>query len=411
VKKILLIIAVTFVASVIHVDPSMGIPAWARKYKAACSTCHSMVPYLNDYGRTFKRQGYTPEPGDFSDALEVSNGLVLENVPPISVRFKSKLAIIPDDGDGTTNDIQALDAMHEVELLVGGRVSRDFSGWAEFEFEDEDGFNAPGLGSAMLVYTNSDEFNVSAGFAPLFWASPYNSYSDMRRLTLGSHLQPYNWKSANGNVKDERLRKSVQQVNVYGTLGEKVFYVGGLASARSYDGATNLTGQRPRTGFGSVVFQAAPEVAIGGFVVAGKEGDAGDNDTAKFTRFGGTLDGDALDDKLVYEAMFAVFRDDDERADSTGATPGSIDNNLLHASVTYAFSAVDDHPFVVGQMTFDRWENNTQTVDMSYSSLVGAISLYVRENVRITGEYHAEVDVPNNGNKAKEFILGGDIAF
>src|SRR5580704_336910 len=36
----------------------MAIPAFARKYKTACATCHNNWPELNDFGRAFKANGF-----------------------------------------------------------------------------------------------------------------------------------------------------------------------------------------------------------------------------------------------------------------------------------------------------------------------------------------------------------------
>src|ERR1035438_3215069 len=39
--------------------PSLhAIPAFARKYKTACATCHNNWPELNDFGRAFKLNGF-----------------------------------------------------------------------------------------------------------------------------------------------------------------------------------------------------------------------------------------------------------------------------------------------------------------------------------------------------------------
>src|SRR5579859_7150755 len=35
-----------------------AIPAFARKYQTACSTCHSNYPELNDFGEAFKKNGF-----------------------------------------------------------------------------------------------------------------------------------------------------------------------------------------------------------------------------------------------------------------------------------------------------------------------------------------------------------------
>jgi hypothetical protein len=40
------------------VQPALGIPAFARKYGLPCSACHAAWPQLNNFGQTFKDNGY-----------------------------------------------------------------------------------------------------------------------------------------------------------------------------------------------------------------------------------------------------------------------------------------------------------------------------------------------------------------
>jgi len=35
-----------------------AIPAFARKYKTSCATCHNGFPKLNAFGESFRRNGY-----------------------------------------------------------------------------------------------------------------------------------------------------------------------------------------------------------------------------------------------------------------------------------------------------------------------------------------------------------------
>ena len=39
-------------------DPAAAIPAFARKYNASCSLCHSTVPRLNAFGEDFAANGF-----------------------------------------------------------------------------------------------------------------------------------------------------------------------------------------------------------------------------------------------------------------------------------------------------------------------------------------------------------------
>src|SRR5258708_21710803 len=40
------------------VTPSSAIPAFARKYGLRCTSCHESWPVLNDFGRSFRDNGY-----------------------------------------------------------------------------------------------------------------------------------------------------------------------------------------------------------------------------------------------------------------------------------------------------------------------------------------------------------------
>jgi len=44
--------------SLLAVQPAYGIPAFARKYGLPCSACHEAWPMLNNFGQTFKDNGY-----------------------------------------------------------------------------------------------------------------------------------------------------------------------------------------------------------------------------------------------------------------------------------------------------------------------------------------------------------------
>jgi thiol-disulfide isomerase/thioredoxin len=51
-------ILMTALAVLVTVDVGYGIPAFSRKYKTSCSTCHYAAPMLNGFGKAFKNNGY-----------------------------------------------------------------------------------------------------------------------------------------------------------------------------------------------------------------------------------------------------------------------------------------------------------------------------------------------------------------
>src|SRR6516225_9920223 len=46
-----------------------AVPAFARKYKTSCVTCHTIFPKLNPFGEQFRRNGYR-FPGVDSDSVK-----------------------------------------------------------------------------------------------------------------------------------------------------------------------------------------------------------------------------------------------------------------------------------------------------------------------------------------------------
>src|SRR3989441_13213767 len=55
-KSTLWLFFVVFIASTSQ--PAFAIPAFARKYGMPCSACHEAWPKLNNFGQTFKDNGY-----------------------------------------------------------------------------------------------------------------------------------------------------------------------------------------------------------------------------------------------------------------------------------------------------------------------------------------------------------------
>jgi hypothetical protein len=79
--KVILRLAVFAVVMFVFVSPASAIPAFARKYSLRCTACHEAWPVLNDFGRSFRDNGYqlrlgkddtvTAEPGYWPVAVHI----------------------------------------------------------------------------------------------------------------------------------------------------------------------------------------------------------------------------------------------------------------------------------------------------------------------------------------------------
>ena len=86
-KKMLLLGIVLFALMQIVREESYAIPAFARKYKTSCATCHNGFPKLNAFGEAFRRNGYQ-FPGGLMPNLPTKK-LFRSDPKAISARFQT----------------------------------------------------------------------------------------------------------------------------------------------------------------------------------------------------------------------------------------------------------------------------------------------------------------------------------
>ncbi len=125
-----------------------AIPAFARKYKTACITCHATFPRLTAQGEAFRLNGYKMPGGDelFIKDQPMSLGAAgykrvfpksvwpsdIPGMPPVAIRFTQKTVYGIGDNDPTV-DFNA----PSTKILAAGSMGEDMSFFTEFEFEDE----------------------------------------------------------------------------------------------------------------------------------------------------------------------------------------------------------------------------------------------------------------------------------
>ena len=120
-KKILGIVLFTFLGSIVLTDYCQAIPAFARKYRLSCKTCHSPAsPSLKDYGEDFAGDGFRLEeydaPGYYVDAGD--ENLSLLRSFPLAVRLDGFVTY--NNGNDKKSDFGA---PYLMKLLSGGEIS------------------------------------------------------------------------------------------------------------------------------------------------------------------------------------------------------------------------------------------------------------------------------------------------
>jgi hypothetical protein len=89
-RRIVFSILIVAALAALTPRPGWAIPAFARKYKFSCTTCHAPFPRLKDYGNDFAANGFALPEGEEPRRAYRDTGdplLLLQSELPVAVRF------------------------------------------------------------------------------------------------------------------------------------------------------------------------------------------------------------------------------------------------------------------------------------------------------------------------------------
>src|ERR1700675_3761387 len=121
--RVMLQVAVYAVVMFALVSPASAIPAFARKYSLRCTSCHESWPVLNDFGRSFRDNGYQLRTGK-DDVVPANPGyvpLAVHHTP--SYQFNTVTNQSTDQGTKTLKSGGIADAA--IDLLMAGVLTHD----------------------------------------------------------------------------------------------------------------------------------------------------------------------------------------------------------------------------------------------------------------------------------------------
>lgn len=401
---------------------SYSIPAFSRKYKTSCMTCHIAFPKLNAFGEAFRRNGYQfPDGGDEAATKEEPVSLGAEGnkkafpdaIWPNSIPGTAPISLIAEleatyapKGDPKW-DFAPLEG--EFELFAAGTLGEDISFLGGVEIVDD----AIEIERANIIFSNlfggtTSTFNLKLGkFEPgVFSFSNHKRISPMYGITTGT-LGDNAWSlesaqkgiEVNGVIAQGRLgynvglvegRKNIanSQKDVYGHLNYKI---GGmrLDGVVPDDAAASAAATNP---------WQDNSVAIGGFVYKGTAtlDPAAEND--EFTMFGGDVN--IWYDRL--NLIGAVASQQDKRPFI--ATP-SVESGLTSFMVEASYIV---YPWFIPLVRFE----NSKVKDASISStrIISAMQFLVRANVRCALEFNFESE-PSSADPTKTELKFNEFAF
>ena len=159
-KKITSIVFITIFTLSFFAENSYAIPAFARKYKMSCQTCHSPVPRLKAYGDEFAGNGFVladqDAPRYFVDTGDPELSLIRDF--PLAVRLDAYVTYNNQDAKQTDFTVPYL-----LKLLSGGSLSENIA-YYFYAYLSERG-EVVGVEDAYLMFNNlfDSELDVYIG--------------------------------------------------------------------------------------------------------------------------------------------------------------------------------------------------------------------------------------------------------
>ena len=214
-------------------DTMYAIPAFARKYRTSCATCHNGYPNLTPFGEAFRRSGYQFPAGtdaEFTKEQPIPLGSegskrafpdaiwpgTIPGSSPISFVFTGEMDYNPNEAPRFTFG----DMGSEVEAIAAGTVGEDVSFWGHAIFSSE-GLE---LNRIFMVFSNlignSYAFNARVGvFEPsLFSFSTHRGWLEGYWLTTRAFSEDMGWTI-------EEFQKGLE---INGMLGGRWVYAAGV---------------------------------------------------------------------------------------------------------------------------------------------------------------------------------------
>jgi hypothetical protein len=395
--------AIVIAAVVLISQQSLSIPAFARKYKTSCATCHEGFPKLNPFGEAFRRNGYqfpAHTDAEFTKETPVSLGsegnkrAFPDAIWPGTIPGSSPIAVFLN-GEADYNPhgeprVTFGGLGSSIEMAAAGTLGEDLSFWGQLALN---GDGSVEINRVFLIFSNliGDNYVLNARVGVIepgvFSFSTHRAWMEDYWITTRAFSDDMGWTM-------EETQKGIELNGMCeGRFGYSAGLVEGFGSPHSgkdyYLHATYKFGGLPLDGVVQGSGASGPglpgsetSLTLGAFVYRGSAvlGDGPTTQGNNFTLVGG--------DANAYCGRFNLFggvamRNDDE---PFLGTPG------LSASSHVWFSELDVSvfPWLFPALRFESWAGEsldpasglkTRYTDAQF--VPGVVAL-VRANVKFT---------------------------
>ncbi|RLJ70328.1 hypothetical protein BCF55_0596 [Hydrogenivirga caldilitoris] len=252
---------------VILPSEAKAMPSFARQTGLSCSTCHTIPPRLNAYGRTFKIRGYTD--GKAIEDILTGEGESILKYNPVSIRV---LSYPYSKKKGEDREVIFPD---EVVIAFAGRISENVGTFAAFASEEGEPFE-PEIVKVALVkdFGNNTVVGIVGGKTSPTGTDPFDSLNLYSRIT---RFRTTVWEGVRKKDASDLWDNHNYGASLYASVSNWVYAsVGAYTGIVRDDGTLNKDKSDPFDFYGRVAVtpQGIPaDLNIGLFTYIGKDED------------------------------------------------------------------------------------------------------------------------------------------
>ena len=396
-RGVLGVLAALIVVLFLLPEEAVGAPAFARRYRKSCTTCHTVFPRLKAYGDEFAGDGFViPEEEKERDYVTAGDDLMwLNRDVPLAVRFDA-YALYDEKADGPTDGGGHVESDLQmpwgVKLLSGGALYKNI-GYYFYFYMSERGTVA-GVEDAYIHFNDlfGQPFDIMVG---QFQASDPLMKRELR-LTFEDYMI-YTRRTGRSriNLAYDRGLMLTYGVEATGTdLVAMVVNGNGIPEAgddRKFDD-DNLKN------FGARIHQGIGEVGgIGGFVYFGQEKIATGQWNEVFY-WGPDLSLGIGPFELVGQYLLRT----DDNPLFLGTEPGEVQTRGIVAELVYSPQGEMGRHFVT--LLYNQIDTDVDEIlpddygdsALDYETLSLAVTRVVARNLRLSLEYTRDIEWEKN---------------
>ena len=393
-RKITLNSLVIIVFTILISYDALSIPAFARKYKLSCQTCHNPFPRLKPFGDEFAGNGFKLANQEAPRYYEETGDPLLQLIRdfPIAVRLEGHLTY-----NVNNRELSDLGVPYLMKFLSGGEIANDISYYFYFYF-DERG-EVAGVEDAYLMF--NDVFNTDLDvYAGQFQVSD-PLYKRELRLTLEDY-QLYKYAPEFSGI-DLTYDKGIMLIYGFDWGTNLVFE---LVNGNGLRDAENqiFDNDQYKNVMGRISQDLGDIVRVGAFAYWGKEERTLPNENLPFTNEVVIWGPDAsvsITDMFELNLQYINRKDQAFHDFNTDAALAELiflpegDDSRWYAAALYNYIYSTDE-------TLDN-------VQYKYQSVTGHLGYLLHRNIRLVTEY--TYDFSNINSDFSRFSVGFVSAF